>query len=197
MGYAACASASAEPPAEGCAGAGLGATVGKALGPAGATKSGLGSASVRCGPATVGALVVVNAFGDVALPGGEIVAGTREPQSGMFADTEQLLLRGSPLALPGESTTIGVVATDAPLTPEGASYLARVAHDGLARAIRPVHTMVDGDTLFSLATGELAAEAPPLLALGVATVQAVEQAVIRAVAAAEPMGGLPAARIPG
>jgi L-aminopeptidase/D-esterase-like protein len=197
MGYAACASASAKPPQEGCVGAGLGATVGKALGPTGATKAGLGTASMRCDAATVGALVVVNAFGDVVLPGrGEIIAGARESTSGEFVDTEQLLLRGAPAVLRGENTTIGVVATDVPLTPEGATYLARVAHDGLARTIRPVHTMVDGDTIFALATGELNGEATPLLTLGVAAVRAVERAVIRALAAAEPMGGLPAARMP-
>jgi len=197
MGRAACAGATGDPLAEGCVGAGLGATVGKALGHDLATKSGVGTSSLRCGSATVGALVVVNALGDVVLPkSGMIVAGARSVESGGFAGTEEILLRGAAMAGPGENTTIGVVATDAPLSPDGADYLARVAHDGLARVIRPVHTMADGDTMFALATGALKGEAPTLMAVGVAAVLAVEQAIVRAVAAAEPMGGLPAARMP-
>jgi L-aminopeptidase/D-esterase-like protein len=197
MGRDACAAATSDPPTEGCVGAGLGATVGKALGIENATKSGLGTASVRCGRATVGALVVVNAFGDVGLPeGGVIVAGARDPGSGEFVDSERYLLDHGVRTPAIENTTIGVVATDASLSKEAANYLARVAHDGLARVIRPVHTLADGDTLFALATGRLGGDSPPLLALGVAAVRVVEEAVIRAVTMAESLGSLPAARLP-
>jgi L-aminopeptidase/D-esterase-like protein len=107
---------------------------------------------------------------------------------------QAMLSRPAAGAPPGTNTTIGVVATDADLTSDEVSYLARVAHDGLARTISPVHTMADGDTLFALATG---ANRPTgehyLLRLGVAAVRAVEGAVLMAVKTAIALGGLPAA----
>lgn len=197
LAYDACLKASSGPIQQGCIGAGMGATVGKLFGMARATKSGIGTASVRAGAATVGAVVVVNAFGDVVMPDdGTIVAGARKPD-GAFAGTVEHLLSGTS-APPGTSnTTIGVVATDATLTSVQLHHLAALAHDGLARVIRPVHTMVDGDTIFSLATGRLpAGDTPSLMALGAAIVLSVERAVVRAVAAANPLAGMPAARFP-
>lgn len=197
LAYEACRAASSGKLAHGCVGAGTGATVGKLFGVARSTKSGIGSASVRAGAATVGAIVVVNAFGDVEFPsGGTIVAGARDVD-GEFAGTVAHLL-ASPRPLTAMSnTTIGVVATDAALNSVQTNHLASVAHDGLARVISPVHTMVDGDAIFSLATGHLAVEdVPSLISLAAAAVLVVERAVLRAVAAATPLAGLPAARFP-
>ncbi len=192
MGYAACGAASGDQPPQGCVGAGAGASVGTLFGMQGATKSGIGTAVVRVGRVTVGALVAVNAFGDVVSPdSGAIVAGARAPTTGGFANTTARLLDGENAnAVPLTNTTIGVIATDAALTKDLVNHLATVAHDGLARTIRPVHTLYDGDTLFALATGT-AGQTVPLLSLEVATVAAVEKAVLRAVANAESLGGLP------
>lgn len=155
-GYAACVAARGEPPAQGNVGAGAGATVGKLFGMAHAMKSGIGSASVRVGDVTVGALVAVNALGDVVDPeSGALVAGARSDDGRTLRGSTQAALAGvAPLSiLAGSNTTIGVIATDAPLSKARAQRLAGAGHDGLARAIHPVHTLSDGDTLFALATG--------------------------------------------
>lgn len=155
-GYAACAAANGTPPAQGNVGAGAGATVGKLFGTAHAMKSGIGSASVRVGAVTVGALVAVNALGDVVDPeSGVLVAGARADDGRSLRGSTRSALAGVPplSILAGSNTTIGVIATDAPLTKTRAQRLAGAGHDGLARAIRPVHTLSDGDTLFALATG--------------------------------------------
>ncbi|HEX2102789.1 MAG TPA: P1 family peptidase [Solirubrobacteraceae bacterium] len=194
-GRRAAAAASVAPPEQGCVGAGTGATVGKMLGPVNATKGGIGTASVRAGDSTVGALVVVNAGGDVVDPvTGAIVAGARQPETGAFADSVALIRGGVEPPAPGAQTTLAVVATDAALTVEQANHVAAVAHDGLARVIRPAHTMFDGDTAFALATrgGEPPA-ADALTVLAVFAVDAVERATLNAVRHATPMGGLPAA----
>jgi L-aminopeptidase/D-esterase-like protein len=157
-GYAACQAATDGPVAEGCIGAGTGATVGKLLGPRLATKSGLGSVARRiAGDITVGALAVVNAFGGVVDPAtGKIVAGPRNPRGQGFVNTVERLhveLRQTMLGFPS-NTTLAIVATDAVLSKEGANKMAQMAHDGLAQAIRPLHAMADGDTVFELATGQ-------------------------------------------
>ena len=192
------AAAAARPaaPPQGCVGAGTGATVGKVLGMERATKSGVGTTSVEAGAAVVGALVVVNAGGDVVDPAtGAIVAGTRHPGEEGFADSVALVRRGFEPPAPIEQTTLAVVATDAPLTVEQANHVASVAHDGLARTIRPVHTMHDGDTVFALATGEGGARLAPeeVTRLAVFAVDAVERATLNAVRCATAAGGLPAA----
>lgn len=200
MGYAACLAATEGPVAEGNVGAGAGATVGKVLGLAQAMKSGLGAASVDLGGGLiVGALVAVNAFGDVVDPQtGRILAGARRPDGSGFADTLAVLqayahqpsLRfGAPPPTPG-NTVIGVVVTSARLTKEGANKVAQMAHDGIARAVRPAHTMLDGDTLFTLATGQVEAD---VNVVGAFAAEVVAQAIVRAVLTAEPAGGLPAA----
>jgi len=188
-GYAACDAASNAAPAEGNVGAGSGALVGKLFGVHRAMKGGIGTASVTVGGVTVGALIAVNALGDVidhntALP----VAGARTEDGTALLDTRRALLRGElpkPL-LAGTNTTLGVVATDAVLTKVQANRLASVAHDGLARAINPVHTMSDGDTLFALATGRvpLEGDAPGMTVLGTMAAEAVARATLRAVLAA-------------
>ena len=195
MGERAAAAASPAPPATGTVGAGTGATIGKLLGPAGAMRAGVGTASARSGDDVVGALAVVNAGGDVVDPAtGAILAGTRRPDGAGWADSAALIRDGRarpplpgaqaspPLPSPLENTTLAVVACSAPLAVEQANYLAGVAHDGLARTVRPVHTMHDGDTIFALAP----ADGPPvdpfhLSQLGALAVEAVERAVLAAV----------------
>jgi L-aminopeptidase/D-esterase-like protein len=195
MGRRAAAAANAAPPAQGSVGAGTGATVGKALGMERAMKSGVGTASVGAGGDVVGALVVANAGGDVVDPStGAIVAGTRHPTEDRFADSVAVMRSGAEALLPLQQTTLAVVATDAALTAEQAGHIASVAHDGLARAIRPVHTMFDGDTVFALATGAGPPPGPAELSrLGVLAVEAVERASLNAVRLATALGGLPAA----
>ncbi|NLG80672.1 MAG: P1 family peptidase [Firmicutes bacterium] len=279
MGYAACVAASADPPAEGNAGAGIGATVGKTWGPAHAMKGGVGTWAVRLKrregdpePVTVGALVVVNALGDVVDPGsGKIIAGAYDrgargflqpgpgpvsdlcpgigssfissssfspspsPSAGVSATSSadpkssstcgfggiassgsgagsscassrpeaDARTRGAG-AQPGSAgflgfggnTTLAVIATDALLDKEGANKVAQMAHDGLARVIRPVHTMYDGDVIFALSTGDkplTGNKAADITVLGAAAADAVATAVLRAVRAAVAAAGVPAA----
>jgi len=188
-GYAACAAASNEAPAEGNVGAGSGALVGKLFGIERAMKGGIGSASVTVGGITVGALIACNALGDVLDPDtARVVAGARTADGRALLDTRRALLRGElprPL-LAGTNTTLGVVATDAVLTKVQANRLATVAHDGLARAINPVHTMSDGDTLFALATGRVPLDdtGPGMTVLGAMAAEVVARATLRAVQAA-------------
>ena len=154
-GYAACQAAGDEI-AQGNAGAGAGATVGKLFGMPYAMKGGIGTASVTVDGVTVGALIAVNALGDVVdSAAGTPIAGARTEDGQQLRGSVVAALAGDkPLALlAGANTTIGVVATDAPLTKAQCQRLAGAGHDGLARAIRPVHTMSDGDTLFALSTG--------------------------------------------
>jgi L-aminopeptidase/D-esterase-like protein len=152
-GYSACIRASSSF-AVGSVGAGTGATVGKLQGLAAAAKGGLGTAAITLPDGiTVAALIVVNAFGDVRDAQGRIIAGSHAADGG-FVDSVAVLA-SMPLmrAATAGNTTIGVVVTNAPLTREGATALARMAHDGLSRAIHPCHTLVDGDTIFALGMG--------------------------------------------
>jgi len=187
-GWAACEHASAQPLPCGNVGAGAGATVGKVFGPELAMKGGLGSALVTVGPWQVGALVVCNALGDVVDPvTGAIVAGARSsPLAKTVLNTTQALLRGDRPhgLLAGTHTTIGVVACNAKLDKAQAQRLAVAGHDGLARTIRPVHTPMDGDTLFGLATGTCAQE-PDLMLLSTMAAEAVAQATLQAVRSAQ------------
>ena len=190
MGEAACRAARPGPVAEGCVGAGTGATVGKLFGMRGAMKSGVGTWSTRIpGGATVGALLVTNAFGDVMdVHAGKILAGARHPDRGGFVDAvEYLRAHGLADAFPG-NTTLGVVATNARLTKAHATRLAILAHAGLARAVAPSHTSVDGDTMFVLSTG---GEGADWMALQAAVQEAVAEAVMRSVRAARTLGGVP------
>ncbi len=199
MGYAACEDAWRRPPGspvpEGNVGAGTGAAVGRLLGPDLATKSGLGTECLAgAGGLVVGAVVAVNAFGDVRDPeGGAILAGTRDPGGG-WLDTAAALAGelGRALFGFGQSTTIGVVATNAVLGKAQARKVAQMAHDGLARTVRPVHTMLDGDTLFVLSCDREPVKAD-VSVVGTLAAQAVARAVVRAVLAARAAGGLPAA----
>ena len=185
-GYAACAAASGADPAEGNVGAGAGAVVGKVFGIQHAMKGGVGTASVTVDGITVGALIACNALGDVIDPDtAQVMAGARTDDGRALRDTRRALLRGQPPQplLAGTNTTIGVVATDAILTKAQAHRLAIAAHDGLARSINPVHTMSDGDTLFSLGTGR-AGKSLGMMVLATMAAEATARATVRAVQAA-------------
>jgi L-aminopeptidase/D-esterase-like protein len=195
-GYEAARAASPGPVAEGCVGAGAGATVGKMFGAATAMKGGVGTASIRLpNGAVVAALVAVNAGGDVVEPGtGRILAGVRTPDGKRVRGAVDALVAGEapgrPLA--GQNTSIGVVATNVALTKTEATKVAQMAHDGLARAIRPVHTPWDGDALFALSAGALRLDQPTLV-VGVLAAEAVARAVVRAVTTATGLPGYPSA----
>ncbi len=191
-GYRAAAAASAGPVAEGSVGAGAGATVGKFGGAGRAMKGGVGSTALSsAGGLVVAALVVVNASGSVVDPRtGKPVAGVRTADGKALEDPFALVRRGAAPAGAGENTTIGVVATNARLTKAQASRVAAMAHDGLARAIVPSHTMSDGDALYALATGAVDAE---VNRVGVLAAEAVTEAILRAVRAATGLPGFPAA----
>ena len=194
MGEAAAAAASTGPVQEGAVGAGTGATVGKMLGMKCAMKSGVGSATVWLGGpnegVAVAALAAVNAFGDVREPStGKIVAGARRaPDSREWLDMERHLVGAGRERSQPWNTTLVCVATNAAFSRVQTSRLAQMAQVGLARTISPVHTMFDGDLVFAFSFGDRKAD---LTAVGVAAVQAVEQAILRAVRMAPSLGGVP------
>lgn len=193
MGYAACQSATTDPVEEGCTGAGTGAVVGRLMGPTFACKSGVGSALIDLGDGLlVGALFVANALGDVLDEQGRIIAGTRQPPDGkQFLNALNMLpaLARMQTGRPG-NTVIGVVATNAQLTKEETNKVAQMAQDGLARAVRPAHTMLDGDTIFALATGT--AGPANVSVIGAFAAEVTAQAIRYAVQRATALGGLPA-----
>ncbi|MCX6025435.1 MAG: P1 family peptidase [Chloroflexi bacterium] len=208
MGYRACEAASDRRPDEGNAGAGMGATVGKVFGMGQAMKSGIGTASIEIGGGIrVAAIVAVNAFGDVVDPrSGAIVAGARSKQlgplrlgaPGYFADTLEVMRTLAGRTILGfasrGNTVIGVVATNARLNKEHATKLAQMGQDGVARTIRPAHTMLDGDTIFALALGKKEAD---VNIVGAFAAEVVAQAILNAVRSAKPVAGLPAAEAAG
>ena len=212
MGYQACLDAEQRgegaPLPEGNIGAGMGATVGKIMGMSQAMKSGIGSASMAISDQLiVAALVAVNAFGDIINPdNGQIIAGARlaqsqESGSRRFADTLQVMKQfanQSDLTFgrrpQADNTVIGVVATNARLNKEQANKIAQMAQDGLARTVRPAHTMLDGDTIFALSLGEQTAD---VNTIGAFAAEVFAQAVLRAVRAARPIPGLPGLNIDG
>jgi L-aminopeptidase/D-esterase-like protein len=191
MGEAAAVAATDEAVKEGCVGAGTGATVGKLLGMRQAMKSGIGSYTVSlAGGVMVSSLVAVNAVGDVRDPAtGKIIAGARKSaDSREFADSNILMKRNAGQVRPGENTTLAVVATNARLTKVQATKLAQFGSLGMARAISPVNTTMDGDITFALSLGR---ETADINALGVAAAEAVAEAILRAVRNATALGGVP------
>ena len=192
--YAAAAKASGGPPGRGCVGAGAGATVGKIFGLERAMKGGFGTASVQAGGALVGACAVVNAFGDVFDPrSGEWLAGARTADGTERSGTEEAFLGGylrEPFS-PG-NTTLAVVATADDLSREELAGVARMAHGALFRAIRPVHTPMDGDIVIALSTGAAGRKGNPMQTAVLAT-RALEGAIVDAVMSATGGCGLPAA----
>ncbi len=196
MGYAACQDAASRSGTDqlGTIGAGTGASVGNILGPSARMKGGLGAAVIELHQDLwVGALFAVNCFGDVIDPqSGQILAGVRKLPEGTFADTMQLLKEmPQDFASPG-NTVIGVVATNAGLSKEAANKVAQMAHDGLARTVRPAHTMFDGDTIFALATGQ--GPAANVNLIGAFAAEATAQAIVQAVQQATSLVGIPAYR---
>ena len=194
-GYKAAAGATTGPVAEGNVGAGAGATIGKINGGRTAMKAGIGSAAIALpNGLIVGALVAVNAVGDVIDPSsGAVVAGARNA-GGKLADARRVLRAGSQATTPrpGENTTIGVVATNAKLTKPQAARMALMADDGLARALFPSHTIGDGDTVFALATGAWSGAAD-VSTVGALAADVMSEAIVRAAVMAKSAGGLPAA----
>jgi L-aminopeptidase/D-esterase-like protein len=196
-GYAAAEAASTDPPEEGSVGAGAGATVGKTGGSGRSMKGGFGTASITLeNGLIVAAAVAVNAVGDIIDPAtGQVVAGVRTEDGMGLADARRLMRSsGGPGEEPqidvGANTTIGLVATNATLTKAQATKVAQMAQDGLARTIYPAHTMGDGDTVFSLATGEL--DGPPnVTVIGALAADVMSQAILRAVRLAEGLPGIP------
>ncbi len=202
MGYQACLNASRERPAEGNVGAGTGAVVGQILGPGQAMKSGIGTASIEVGAGVVvGAIFVVNSLGDVVDPEtGTILAGARSADlgpihigaPGYFADALQVMKtpigRAAMAIATRQNTVIGVVATNARLDKVQVNKVAQMAHDGMARTLRPAHTMLDGDTIFALATGRRKAD---VSIVGAFAAEATAQAIVRAVQTAKSAAGLP------
>lgn len=194
-GYRAASAATTGPVTEGSVGAGAGATAGKYFGMGRATKTGIGSAARTLPDGTiVAALVVANPFGDIIdAATGRTVAGVRNESGGGFSDVRTLMRSGAPRASGGGNSTIGVIATNARLSKAQAHYLAQLADDGYTRAIWPVHTIVDGDVVFAIATGTGSAE-PDLIALGAIAGDVMASAVVRAATEATRLPGLPAAR---
>jgi len=194
-GYRAAEAADTGAVERGNVGAGAGATVGKLTGSGRAMKSGIGSASITLpNGLTVGALVAVNALGDVVDPAtGQIVAGARNADGSGFADAREIVRSGILLRpRPGQNTTIGVVATNAPLTKAQATKVAQMAQDGVARAIYPAHTPWDGDTMFALATGGYDGTVD-VMTIGALAADMVAAAILDAVRSAKGIEGLPAA----
>ena len=204
MGYRASQKASSELPAEGNFGAGTGCTVGKILGPGQSMKSGIGTASMEIGGGViVGAIVAVNAFGDIIdTQTAKIISGARATKigpvrlgdAGYFADTltvmRSMIGRTALSFASRANTVIGVIATNAKLDKNEVNKIAQMAHNGLARTIRPAHTMFDGDTIFALATGKKNAD---VNIVGAFAVEVIAEAVLRGVRAAKSVAGLPAA----
>jgi L-aminopeptidase/D-esterase-like protein len=161
----------------------MGASVGKMRGMKYAMKSGVGTWSTEINGIIIGTLVAVNAIGDVVDPkSGEMVAGLRS------GNTLAWMKNNQPRAAVTSNTVIGVVATDAKLTKAQATKVAQMAQDGLARVIRPAHTMFDGDTIFALGTGEKTAD---VSMVGAFAAEVMAEAILRAVKMAAPAGGLP------
>jgi len=196
-GYRACLEARKSEVAEGSVGAGTGATVGSVLGIGRATKGGLGIASQKISrEVVVMALMVVNAFGDIVDPEtGLTLAGPRRSDGKGFLNTQKLLRRNEALINSAlVNTIIGVVVTNASLTKEQANKLAQMAHDGIARVVRPSHTMFDGDTIFALSLAENPELQAGLTVLGAVASEVVAVAILRAITQADSLLGIPSVK---
>lgn len=193
MAYRACEKASYEPIAQGNVGAGMGCTVGKVLGMEKCTKSGIGCYAVQVGELKVGALVAVNALGDVYdIDTGKQLAGLRDENNQLISSEETLYrVLEQPKNLFTGNTTLGIIFTNAKLDKSTLCKVAGMAHNGYARAIRPVHTTADGDSIYALSVGDVVGD---VNAVGTLASYVMGKAINRAVLAAESAGGYPAAR---
>lgn len=182
-GYAACAAAIPEGWYSGRLGAGAGATVGKLLGRANASPTGLGSALLRVGAHVIGALAAVNAIGEIVDPATGVTRAGIRSQDGTWLESRRLILSGhSPASELGTNTTLVVVATDHPIDHDALFRMTVAAHDAIARTIRPAHTIYDGDTVFVLASAETNKLDPAeVLRICTATEIVVEQAILASI----------------
>jgi L-aminopeptidase/D-esterase-like protein len=195
-GYRAARAAKGGTVAQGSTGAGTGSTVAKAGGLERCLKGGVGTASERAPDGlTVGAIAVVNAGGEIVdSRRGRVIAGPRGDEPGTFQDTIELMRARGRGPRAGENTTLAVVATNARLAKEQVGRLATIGHDGFARAIRPAHTVSDGDTVFALATGEHELDPARVSLLEALAARAVERAIVRGVLMATGLAGVPSAQ---
>jgi L-aminopeptidase/D-esterase len=181
MGYEACKNSELNECREGNEGAGAGATVGKILGPENSMKGGLGCYAIQVGELKVGAVIAVNCLGDVIDPStGEIIAGALNEDKKTFANTEEIMISrySEKKNLFSGNTTIGVVVTNGKFTKSEMNKIASMAHNGYGRAMRPAHSIFDGDTIFTMSTGKVDAD---INVVGLLAARVVEQAVVRAV----------------
>lgn len=189
MGFEACLDSERVGCSEGSVGAGTGATIGKLLGNEYAMKGGLGTFALQVGELMVGAIVAVNCLGDIVDPvNGNIIAGLLNADKTEFLNTEEQMLKqyDSKKNLFSGNTTIGVIVTNAKFNKAQAKKVASMAHNGYARTMRPAHSMFDGDTIFTMATGKVEAD---VNSVGLLAARVMEQAVLRAVKLATPLGG--------
>ncbi len=190
MGYLACKNAGKNETLSGSIGAGTGATVGKLFGVKQAMKGGIGTLSIKVGDVTVGVLAVVNSFGDVIDENGKIIAGARESEkSKRLCNMQKVIVSGFDRKIDGSNTTIVVIATDAELTKEDATRVAIMAQDGIARAIRPSHTLFDGDIVFVISTGKIQTS---VNVLGTLSQELVAKSIREAIINADGFGVVPA-----
>lgn len=189
MAYQACENASYESPAQGNVGAGIGCSVGKYRGMERAMKSGFGTFALQAGHLKVGALVAVNALGDI-FDGAVQIAGLRTADGAALSNTLDEMFQDVTIAknLFSGNTTLGIVVTNAKLDKTQLTKVAGMTHNGYARAIRPVHTSADGDSIYALSTGDQPGD---INVVGSMAARAMEQAIVRAVRAARPAYGLP------
>ncbi len=189
MGYQAAKNASKEENRQGNVGAGIGASIGKIMGPLFSMKSGLGSATVSLGDLKVSALVVVNAFGDIYdFENKRQIAGVYDKTNKKLLSTVDIIKgMNKELSFNGQNTTIGLIVTNGILTKAGANKVSQMAHNGYAKTINPVHTMLDGDTIFTMATNKVKAD---INLIGILAVEAMSKAIINGVKSADDLGGL-------
>lgn len=180
MGYEAARAASEKENRQGIVGCGMGATVGKILGPQNAMKSGIGSATVKVGKLIVSAMVAVNSFGDIYnFETGEQIAGVYDYENKRLLNTVDIMKgMNKGIGFNVQNTTIGIIATNAILTKGEANKISQMAHNGFARTINPIHTMVDGDTIFAMATGEIKAD---VSLIGTLAAEAMAKAVVNGI----------------
>lgn len=190
MGYQACAHATDNDTSQGCIGGGTGASVGKILGNDFSMKSGIGQACIEVGDFKIAALTVLNAFGDIYdYEKGKKIAGVYDKKNNKFLDTLEILKEKTSNfdAFSGKNTTIAIVVTNGNFSKAQCNKLAQMAHDGFARSIEPVHTMFDGDTIFSMATGMIDFD---LSLAGSLAARVISRSIANAIYSSESKGGL-------
>jgi L-aminopeptidase/D-esterase-like protein len=188
MAYEACQNASYAAPEEGNVGVGIGCSVGKLRGMERAMKAGFGTYALQVGPIKVGALVAVNALGDIYEGETQIAGLLNKERTALSSSIRELLEDVDNITLPGGNTTLGIVVTNAAMTKSQLTKVAGMSHNGYARAIRPVHTMADGDSIYALSTGTVPAD---VNLIGILGALVMEKAIIRAVKQSQSGWGLP------